>query len=343
MSYDIVIVGAGPGGLACAEIAASHGFSTLVLERKKNIGTKVCAGGITWNGLIRKVSEDLAERHFYKQYIHTRHQQVCLRSEAPIIATVNREKLGLRMAEKAMQAGAVIRPNCQVTMIRPEYVSFKDKTTQKVHTEPFRFLVGSDGSASLVRRFIGLSTAAKGLGINYQLEAFYPDMEWHLDSSLFGSGYAWIFPHKKTVSIGAYCDHKGIGAKALQSNLVSWGTQRGFDLGSSKGRAEIINFDYQGYRFNNIFLVGDAAGLASGLTGEGIYSAIVSGEGVAKTIVNPQFESPELSRLIKNHSRHRKMVTLAGKNKFLGTMLAEVVAFCLKTKIIDFSVAEMAR
>lgn len=343
MTFDIVIVGGGPGGLACAEKAASRGLSTLVLERKETLGTKVCAGGITLNGLIRKVSDDLAERLFSKQYIYTRHQQVCLRSDAPIIATVDRKRLGQWMADRAGQAGAVIRSNCLVTALCRENLAFHDKGTGTDHEVSFRYLVGSDGSASLVRRFLGLSTQARGIGINYQLAGDYSDMEWHLDSKLFGSGYAWVFPHKKTISIGAYCDQNILGAKALHRSLMEWGAKQGFSLSSSKPRAELINFDYQGYRFNNIFLVGDAAGLASALTGEGIYSAIISGESVAESISDPSFESPELSRLIRNHSRHRKMAALAGKNRFLGTMLAELATFCLKNRIIDFSAAEMAR
>ena len=111
MAFDVVVVGAGPGGLACAEKTAFRGLSTLVLERKETLGTKVCAGGITWNGLLRKISDDLAERQFSKQYIYTRHQQVCLCSDSPIIATVDRQKLGQWMAVRARKVGAVVRSN----------------------------------------------------------------------------------------------------------------------------------------------------------------------------------------------------------------------------------------
>ena len=114
-------------------------------------------------------------------------------------------------------------------------------------------------------------------------------------------------------------------------------------LSEHKGQAEFINFDYRGYHFNNIFLVGDAAGLASGLTGEGIYPAIVSGEAVARCIVNPQFNPVELLKMIKNHSRHRRIVAILGKNKFFSTVLAELVTFCLKKNLINFSAAEMAQ
>ncbi len=342
MFFDVVIVGAGPGGLACAEITASKGLTTLVLERKQTLGKKVCAGGITWNGLLKKVPKEISEKQFPDQYIFTRHQKTCVSSPTPIIATVNREHLGQQMAHNARTAGAEIRLGCQVISINNDSISYLDKSIKKSKQVTFSYLVGADGSSSFVRRHLGLPSVDIGVGINFQLPVDYQEMQWHLDSSLFGSGYAWIFPHKETVSVGAYADSRVMKAKVLKKNLISWGEKFGFQLSLYKGQAEFINFDYRGYRFNNVFLIGDAAGLASGLTGEGIYPAIISGEAVAALIAKPGFNPLELERLIKNHGRHRIMVSIAGKNAFLSTVLAELATFCLKKKLIDFSAVEMA-
>lgn len=343
MSFDVIIVGAGPGGLACAEVTASQGLKTLVLERKTIIGKKVCAGGVTWNGLVKKIPIDIFERQFDTQRIFTRSQMVSVSSPTPIIATVNREKLGQQMSHKAQQAGAEIRFGCQVTSITGDTLTFLDKTSKTPEQQKFAYLVGADGSSSLVRRHLGLPVREIGIGINYQFPGNYQHMQWHLDSALFASGYSWVFPHKETVSVGAYVDARVMKAKKLKENLLKWGEKFDYPLSNYRGQAEFINFDYRGYHFNNIFLVGDAAGLASGLTGEGIYPAIVSGETVARCIVNPQFNPVELLKMIKNHSRHRRMVSILGKNKFFSTLLAELVTFCLKKNLIDFSAAEMAQ
>ncbi|GAB6191678.1 NAD(P)/FAD-dependent oxidoreductase [Desulfocastanea catecholica] len=342
MAYDVIIVGAGPGGLACAEITASEGLKTLVLERKQVIGKKVCAGGVTWNGLVKKVPIALSERQFATQHIFTRHQKITVAASTPIIATVNREKLGQEMGRKAIQAGAEIRLGCQVTAINGNTVNFLDISTKKVQQLSFSSLVGADGSSSLVRRHLGIPVRNIGIGINYQLSGKYPDMAWHLDSALFKSGYAWVFPHQETVSVGAYVDARVMQAKKLQENLFKWAKKSGYPLSTQKGEAERINFDYRGFRFKNIFLIGDAAGLASGLTGEGIYPAIVSGEEVARCIAHPGFNPVELQKMIKNHTRHSRMVSLLGKNNLLSTFLAEMVAFSLKNKLLNFTAAEMA-
>ncbi len=342
MSFDVIIVGAGPGGLACAEITASEGLKTLVLERNQVIGKKVCAGGVTWNGLVKKVPINLFERQFATQHIFTRHQKITVAAPTPIIATVNREKLGQEMCRKAMQAGAEIRFGCQVTAIKGNKLTFLDILTRKIQQLSFSNLVGADGSSSLVRRHLSIPVRNIGIGINYQLSGNYPDMVWHLDSALFKSGYAWVFPHQETVSVGAYVDARVMKAKKLQESLFKWAKKSSYPLSTHKGEAERINFDYRGFRFKNIFLIGDAAGLASGLTGEGIYPAIVSGEEVARCIVHADYNPVDLQKMIKNHTRHSRMVYLLGKNKLLSTFLAEMIAFSLKKKLLNFTAAEMA-
>ena len=343
MSYDVIIIGAGPGGLACATAAASHGLTTLVLERKQILGKKVCAGGITWNGLLQKIPIDISEKQFAKQQLFSRYQRVCVSSPTPIIATVNREKLGQEMARQAIKAGVEIRLGCQVKEIDSKSILYEDKVTGKKERLAFTSLVGADGSSSLVRRVLRLPVTEAGIGITYQIPGEYLEMQWHLDSSLFANGYAWTFPHRGSASIGAYVDSKRMKANILKANLLKWGDKHGYPLRQHKALAELINFDFRGWHFDNIFLVGDAAGLASGLTGEGIYSAIVSGETVGHFLANRQYDVTPLRKLIKNQVMHRKMVAFTGKNRTLATVTSEIVAFCLRTKFLNFSHIEMAR
>ncbi|MBR4254528.1 MAG: aminoacetone oxidase family FAD-binding enzyme [Lentisphaeria bacterium] len=44
-SFDVIVCGSGPAGLAASLAAASHGASTLVLEQDSMIGRKLCATG----------------------------------------------------------------------------------------------------------------------------------------------------------------------------------------------------------------------------------------------------------------------------------------------------------
>lgn len=38
--YDVIVVGSGPGGVACAALLAKWGFKPLVLEKNDEIGGK---------------------------------------------------------------------------------------------------------------------------------------------------------------------------------------------------------------------------------------------------------------------------------------------------------------
>ncbi|BHH83019.1 NAD(P)/FAD-dependent oxidoreductase [Desulforhopalus sp. 52FAK] len=343
LSYDVVIVGAGPAGLACARITAAQGLKTLVLEQKPSIGPKICAGGITWNGLVTKL-KDISEKSFKTQYIYSKKQTFTVSENNPIIATVNRTTLGTLMLNNAESSGAAVRPSCQVTSISDSALTFLDKKAGLSETVTFKILVGADGSSSTVRKHLKLPVQDFGVGINYMVDGDFSKMEWHLNSSLFGSGYSWIFPHKTQASIGAYADSKSISAIDLKASLHRWADERKLILTESKLTAERINYDYRGYQYGKTFLVGDAAGLASALTGEGIYPAIISGEAVGREICNktPQSAKREMKRLLKNHSIHRRMAKIVRTHPAISTCLSEVICYALKKNIIDFRAAEMA-
>lgn len=334
-TFDVIVIGGGPGGLSCATILAASGARVMLLERKKQIGPKVCAGGITWEGLIQRVPDHLIERSFTEQRIYSNWQSIRFRRKNPIIATINRESLGQWMKERAIQAGVLIRTGCHAREISGRSVTCTDEQG-KVFTLHYDQLVGADGSASSVRRFLNIPSRRMGVGMNYQVPAYYEHMEWHLNTRLFRNGYGWIFPHKDTVSIGAYRPQNSIPPVRFKKRLVRWAETRGFNLEGVPPQAELINFDYRGFQFNNNWLVGDAAGLASGLTGEGIHPAIVSGEAVARRIIDPAYPADEIKRLIAKQKKHQKIVDLSGGNTTLCILLMETLVFMFRLRIINF-------
>lgn len=343
MHYDALIVGAGPGGLACAAKLAKAHVKVLVVDRKSVIGPKACAGGITWNGIVPRVPEYLIERSFSDQTIITRFQNICVSEKHPIIATVNRKNLGQFMAREARKSGADIATSALIESISHDSATLHSLTSQKRYTVHFDYLIGADGATSKVRKYLKIPTEHTGVGVNFQVEGSYKKMEWHLLSNYFHSGYGWIFPHKNSFSIGAYIPHGIFSGSALKNRTLKWAEESGIDLHHLKCSAGYINYDYRGHQFDRTFLVGDAAGLASALTGEGIYPAIVSGEAVAGKIITPSEDSPEMARLIQQQQRFKAVTTLSSKSKLFSTVLAEMGSLSLHYKLINFKMFEMCK
>ena len=100
--YDAIIIGAGPAGLKCAETLAKKKKQVLVLEKNKQIGYKVCAGGLTLKG-INLIPKKILQRKFKKLKIHTPIQSTDLIYKKPIIATLNRTDLHKFLAKQAIK------------------------------------------------------------------------------------------------------------------------------------------------------------------------------------------------------------------------------------------------
>ncbi len=335
-SYDVIIIGAGPAGLASAKILAGHGLNVLVLERKPTIGPKVCGGGITWAGLIKRVPEKLIERSFPSQHIQSNLQRTVITSPQPIIATIRRQALGQWMAKKALEAGATIKTSCLVEKVTPHIIA------TNLGDFGYHYLIGADGSTSIVRKYLQLATENVGVGIHFEVPGSDDTMEWHLNDSLFQNGYGWIFPFRDMTSVGVYGTRPQNNPKDMLAKLKKWSAGQGISVVGLKPRAGLINFDYRGWRFGNTFLVGDAAGLASGLTGEGMYPALVSGETAAHAIINPEYDCRKLNLLIRKQQKHQRILKISAKHRFINIITMEILILALRTGILPFSLLEMA-
>lgn len=332
-SYDWIIIGAGPAGLKCAEILAKNGKEVLVLEKNKVIGEKVCAGGLTLKDLELKIPSKIIQKKFKKIILQTPLQESEIKSDKPFIATINRKDLGNWMADNAKKAGAKILINSEVTKISNKYVIVNKNKIR------YKYLIGADGSNSIVRKYLGLKSNKVLQAFQYLSKKRFKDIGLISDPNKFGH-YVWIFPHKKFASIGTGRDLSkqktfGMDTKDIKNNFDNWCCKNRIDIKKSKFEASIINYDYQGFDFGNIFLVGDAAGFASGLTGEGIYNAIKSGEDVANKTLNPKYECKSINHILNVKKVEDRILDILESNKILTKVDEEIFNLILKTKLIN--------
>ncbi len=346
MPFDklpIVIVGAGPAGLECGKELARAGEYVIIFERNPSIGKKICAGGITWNGQLQNLPEDIIQRKFHAQKLFTPLQEVELVSAEPMLATIDREELGSYMANQARKLGVEIRLNTMVSKITSHHVATRNSITKEVDIIQYKSLIGADGASSIVRKHLGIPVRDFGIGIHFILDQKVNKMEWHFAPEYFDNGYAWIFPHRDTVSIGAYCDKRVLKPAQLKANLINWASHRGYQTENISVKARRISYDYQGWNFGNMYLIGEAAGMTSALTGEGINAAILMGDFLAKHLREPKRYPRLYPGLVQKWSSHKHMVDITRKSSFKKHVLPELMIAALRLGLIGFEKLELTK
>ena len=327
-NYDVIIIGAGPAGLRCAEKLAKSDKTVLLLEKNEVVGPKVCGGGLPNIDLERfNIPDELLERRYKAMTIHSPFFQNEIRSDNEFLYTIDRKKFGQWQLGKIDKNRVNIRINTRVTEIQKDYVVLG--TEEKIG---FKYLIGADGANSIVRKYLGLKIEKFCVAIQYIIPSDeYDKLEFFFDSKLFNSWYAWIFPRKDFVSIGCGCNTNMLSAKKLRENFNLWLEKNKIDVSNGEYQAYTINYDHRGYKFENIFLAGESAGLVSGLTGEGIHSALTSGEEVARSILDENYYSEKIAKIAKIGDRHTKILNFLDKLGIFRNVMLGFISIILKS------------
>jgi len=284
-SYEAVIVGGGPAGSTTAYRLATAGVKTLVLDRAHFPREKPCGGGVTLRGAkqlpfsIDPVVETTASAiDFRLQYgAESRHAY-----DAPIVLMTRRSRLDAYLLEKAAEAGAEVRQGARVRELRP------DLSRPEAIGDGFRVkadvILGADGANGVCAAAIG-SARSQWDALAYEGNAdraLYSSPRYE-NSMLFEvgtvpGGYAWIFPKGDHTNFGVGgWFREGPQMKAHLARLCG---SHGVDVDRLSGvrgyRIPLRGPDTQVF-LGRFALIGDAAGLADPLSGDGMYEAFTSG------------------------------------------------------------------
>jgi geranylgeranyl reductase len=312
---DCVVVGAGPAGLRAAEVLREAGREVVVLERNETIGPKTCAGGLTPRA-YRFVSgcgapgphplrREVAHVSFRGEPI------VPLDASPAVLHTVARRDLGQWQLGRVLRAGADVRAGVAATGF-----DFARRTLRAGGKMiRYRHLIGADGSASAVRRALGLPSPRAFFAGEFNVPGRVADpLHIVADAQCLANGYWWLFPHAEYTSIGAGAPKHLVSPSRVKLEIERRAAACGVGIGGVAFEGATIEVDHYGCHFaDNVHLVGDAAGLPSPLTGEGIYPALVSGEEVARSIIEPGRPSPAMRAWMRVRRIHGWLSMLSSR------------------------------
>lgn len=305
MKAEVIIAGAGFGGLSCAKATAKHGLETIILERKNKPGIGLHTTGIIVKEAVSSLSLPQELTHQVKRIrlFSPSLKEITLHSDDYFFLATDTPKLMEHLSREAEDAGAKI-------MYDTPYISARYEGDDIIVNDNFscKFLVGADGARSKVAKDFGL-------GINKELltgvEAEYkglklPDSEafYCFISQKLAPGYiGWVIP-------GVGITQVGVASRTTHEcdiNRFIDHISHLFDFSSAeivarRGGLIPVGGLVTPFAKDNVILLGDAAGIVSPLTAGGIHTALHFGNMLGEAITNYIRENaPHPSKILNIH------------------------------------------
>lgn len=305
MSFDadVIVAGAGPAGAVAARTLAAAGLKTLLVDRAAFPRNKPCGGGVTTRalrrfpwlaGAIKPIDVHPIAALLFESPDGS---QVEMRSPQPAGLLVRRVEFDHALVREAVSAGATLEERFEITQAEMDdrSVTLQSRDGRRLRAP---LVVAADGVHSVIAKRLGvnLKWPTQSLAIDMMeetpsatLRALQPDVAWISYAYKGLDGYAYIFPktHHVNVGIGCMLAHfKGEVAERpyeLQSTFVESLVQAGRLEGRSDRRHFTpylipIGGPLRPAHRGRVLFAGDAGGFVNGITAEGIFYAMISGE-----------------------------------------------------------------
>jgi flavin-dependent dehydrogenase len=288
---QVIIVGGGPAGAACAKILIQAGIECLVLDKQEFPRSKTCAGWITPQ-VFQALNTSPAE---YPLPLTVFPYLKLSIKGFPLI------RPGRQYAIRRIEFDDWLLDESGAPMIQHEVKEIRETDSGYQIDQEYSadFLVGTGGThCPVYHRFFKANQPRTGEKI-VALEEEYPVewkngicQLWFFEDDL--PGYAWYVPKAAGyVNIGLGGNERVLKERGLMIHDL-WDQflkkLRKMDLVggrefSPEGYVYYLRSREENYRIGNVFLAGDAAGLATLDMGEGIGPAIQSGIQAARAII----------------------------------------------------------
>lgn len=294
--WDVVVVGAGPAGLAVAIGAALRGLSTVVLERHTALPDKACGEGLMppavhalqQLGVLDHVPTSAQSPIAGIRYVQEDGSTCEGRLPGAGGLALRRTALIGALGDRARQVGVELRLGEGVRQHQRTSAGVGVHTDHATYTGDM--LVAADGLSSPIRRAEGLDRGLParrrfGLRQHFARDPWTPFVEVHLSPGaeayvtptgthevgvalLWEEGAPLHAPHLDSTTLASRFPHL---AAALAGAVPSSSARGAGPL--ARGAHRVVS--------ERLALVGDAAGYVDAITGEGLSLSLVSAAALA--------------------------------------------------------------
>jgi digeranylgeranylglycerophospholipid reductase len=301
-AYDIVIIGAGPAGSSATQTAAQRGAKVLLIDRRQRVGVPVqCAEFVPqWISRYAHFSAKCILQTIDLMVTHLP-DGTSYEMKSPGYM-LDRSLFDKELAASAILSGAKISIETRALGLSSEGLVVERGSKKEVIQS--KVFIGADGVHSSIARSVGQPPLKTLVALQY--EVVLPEPRNHVDVFFhkdYEGGYAWFFPKGRTANAGVgvipqktnlllklmdhFLDHL-VGSKRLSGIEIV--AKTGGSIPCENPRRTV---------FENILLVGDAAGHAHPITGAGIFNAVLGGE-IAGRVAAEAAEMDDL-RYLRNY------------------------------------------
>jgi geranylgeranyl reductase family protein len=304
-TYDVVIIGGGPAGCSAGIRLAQGGQKVAILETKKFPRVKLCGGLITQKtiDIIQNELEidniaSVIEHSSNTFAIYDRTKLINKVATDRFTYCVSRFNFDNMLFSKAIDSGCDTYEEVKISRIN---TSDRHLSIGNIKFN-YKYLLGAYGANNSVNKMLGMPLDKKLLAIGLQCDIpfnhFKNISDWGHPKIFFGHlkyGWGWTFPKRDYLTVGL----AGLisDGSELRKRYLLFLKELGIDNdhGDVCIKGGIIPYGTFTKRpaKQGTFLLGDAAGFAEPITGEGIYYAIKSGLLAADTILSTRENKEE--------------------------------------------------
>ena len=288
--FDTVIIGAGPSGSACGITLQRRGISCCIIDKAVFPRSKTCAGLVTGK-TYKLINLLFGAEDTDKLFCDSASNIRLFRKQAEVVSApistpvrlVKRRDFDNVLVERYKSLGGTLYEGERI--VRIDYRSNR-LTLKSGKSIEYDRLVFADGALSLSHKKLNVKKESLAFGV----EAYIPKEQFNTENidiyfEYADKGYVWVFPHGDTVCAGVGAQfERGVDYKEILRKFLR---DAGVDPGKQKYIGAFLPYGYavpQNKLPDNVLLVGDAAGFADPISGEGLYMALKSGINAAESM-----------------------------------------------------------